>query len=214
MKSRGIIFLIFLSAIAAVPRLPAPIVEEQQSMSVPEQNPKPKLKRAIESSPETDVSAEKKAAEIAREGAQAAKDQNWNKAIGDLRKAAEMDRKYTQTLASAYQNRAYSYVKDQRFQDALNDLNQSILLNRRDALGYDQRATIEMRINDYDKALADYGKAMKYNPGEIRYHLYRGYIYETRGDVQNSMAETDAALKINPKNKEAMERKQRLQKNR
>ena len=58
------------------------------------------------------------AAKIAREGSQAAKDQDWNKAIERFRKAAEMDRKYTQNLAIAYQQRAFSYANDQRFQDA------------------------------------------------------------------------------------------------
>jgi tetratricopeptide (TPR) repeat protein len=152
------------------------------------------------------------AAKIAREGSQAAKDQDWNKAIERFRKAAEMDRKYTPNLAIAYQQRAFSYANDQRFQDALNDLNEAIKINPRDARAYEQRAAVEMRINDYDKALADYGEAIKTDPGEIRYHLYRGYIYEMRGDLQNAMAETDAALKINSKNKEAVERKQRLQK--
>ena len=152
------------------------------------------------------------AAKIAREGSQAAKEQDWNKAIERFRKAAEMDRKYTQNLAIAYQQRAFSYANDQRFQDALNDLNEAIKINPRDARAYEQRAAVEMRINDYDKALADYAEAIKTDPGEIRYHLYRGYIYEMRGDLQNAMAETDAALKINSKNKEAVERKQRLQK--
>jgi len=35
-----------------------------------------------------------------------------------------------------------------------------------------------MRINDYDKALADYAEAIKTDPGEIRYTSIRGYIYE------------------------------------
>jgi tetratricopeptide (TPR) repeat protein len=152
------------------------------------------------------------AAKIAREGAQAARDQDWNKAIERFRKASELDRKFTQNLAIAYQQRAFSYAGDQRFQDALNDLNESIKINPRDARAYEQRAAIEMKINDYDKALADYGEAIKTNPGEIKYHLYRGYIYELRGDLQNAMTDTDAALKINPKNQEAVERKQRLQK--
>jgi tetratricopeptide (TPR) repeat protein len=152
------------------------------------------------------------AAKIAREGSQAAKDQDWDKAIDRFRKAAEMDRKYTQNLAIAYQQRAFSYANDQRFQDALNDLNESIKINPRDARAYEQRAAIEMKINDYDKALTDYAEAIKNNPGEIRYHLYRSYIYEMRGDIQNAMTDTDAALKINSKNKEAVERKQRLQK--
>ncbi len=152
------------------------------------------------------------AAKIAREGAQAAKDQDWNKAIERFRKAAEIDRKYTQNMAIAYQQRAFSYANDQRFQEALNDLNEAVKINPRDARAYEQRAAIEMKINDYDKAVADYGEAIKANPGEIKYHLYRGYIYELRGDLQNAMAETDAALKISSKNKEAVERKQRLQK--
>src|SRR5229473_1201598 len=152
------------------------------------------------------------AAKIAREGSQAAKDQDWSKAIERFRKAAEMDRKYTQNVAIAYQQRAFSYANDQRFQDALNDLNEAININPRDARAYEQRAAIEMKINDYDRALADYEMAIKANPGEIRYHLYRGYIFELRGDLQNAMADTDAALKINSKNKEAVERRQRLQK--
>jgi tetratricopeptide (TPR) repeat protein len=151
------------------------------------------------------------AAKIAREGAAAAKDQDWDKAIERFRKAAEMDRKFTASLALAYQQRAYSYANDQRFQDALNDLVESIRI-KPDARAYEQRAAIETKINDYDKALADYGEAIRLNPGEIRYHNYRAYLYEIRGDLPNAMAETEAALKINSKNKEAIERKQRLQK--
>jgi tetratricopeptide (TPR) repeat protein len=152
------------------------------------------------------------AAKIAREGSQAAKDQDWNKAIERFRKASEMDRKYVANLGIAYQQRAYSYANDQRFQDALNDLNEAIRINPRDAHAFEQRAAIEMKMIDYEKALADYGAAININPGEIKYHLYRGYIYELRSDIPNAMAETDAALKISSKNKEALERKQRLQK--
>jgi tetratricopeptide (TPR) repeat protein len=151
------------------------------------------------------------AAKIAREGSAAARDQDWDKAIERFRKAAEMDRKYTASLGLAYQQRAYSYANDQRFQDALNDLAESIRI-KPDARAYEQRAAIETKTNDYDKALADYAEAIKLNPGEIRYHNYRAWIYEMRGDLQNAMGENDAALKINSKNKEALERKQRLQK--
>lgn len=151
------------------------------------------------------------AAKIAREASQAAKEQNWDKAIEGFRKASEKDRKYTTSLALAYQQRAFSYANDQRFQDAMNDLAESIKI-KPDPRAYEQRAALEMRVNDYDKALADYAEASKINPGEIKYHNYRAYIYETRGDIQNSMTENDAALKINGKNKEALDRKARLQK--
>jgi len=152
------------------------------------------------------------AAKIAREGSQAAKDQDWNKAIERFRKASEMDRKFTASLALAYEQRAFSYANDQRFQDALNDLAEAIKIKPGDARAYEQRAAIEMRVNDYDKALADYEEAAKASPGEIKYRNFRAYIYETRGDVQNAMTENEAALKINGKNKEALDRKARLQK--
>src|SRR5256885_16270164 len=152
------------------------------------------------------------AAKIARDASQAAKDSDWNKAIEGFRKAAEMDRKYTQNLAIAYQQRAFTFTNEQRFQDALNDLAEAIKIKPGDARFYEQRAAIEMRINDYDKALADYAEASKANPNDIKYHNYRAYIYETRGDLQNATAENDAALKIDSKNKEAVARKQRLQK--
>ena len=151
------------------------------------------------------------AAKIAREASQAAKDQNWDKAIEGFRKASEKDRKFAASLALAYQQRAYAYANDNRFQDALNDLAESIQI-KPDAHAFEQRAAIEMRISDNDKALADYAEASKLNPGEIKYHNYRAYIYEMRGDLQNATAENDAALKINGKNKEAVDRKARLQK--
>jgi len=151
------------------------------------------------------------AAKVAREGSQAAKDQDWSKAIEKFQKASQMDRKYVQSLGLAYQQRAFAYANDNRFQDALNDLSESIKI-KPDARAFEQRAAIEMRISDNDKALADYAEASKLNPGEIKYHNYRAYIYEARGDVQNAMTENEAALKVNGKNKEAMDRKARLQK--
>jgi tetratricopeptide (TPR) repeat protein len=151
------------------------------------------------------------AAKIAREASQAAKDQDWDKAVDGFRKAAEKDRKFVPSLALAYQQRAFTYANNNRFQDAMNDLAEAIKI-KPDPRAFEQRAAIEMRVSNYDKALADYGEASKMNPGEIRYHNYRAYIYETRGDIPNAMAENDAALKINGKNKEAVDRKARLQK--
>jgi tetratricopeptide (TPR) repeat protein len=151
------------------------------------------------------------AAKIARDASQAAKEQNWDKAIEGFRKAAEKDRKFAASLALAYQQRAFVYANDQRFQDAMNDLAEAIKI-KPDPRAFEQRAAIEMRVSDNDKALADFAEASKLNPGEIKYHNYRAYIYETRGDVQNSMTENDTALKINGKNKEALDRKARLQK--
>jgi tetratricopeptide (TPR) repeat protein len=63
-----------------------------------------------------------------------------------------------------------------------------------------------------DKALADYSEAIRLSPNEIRYYLYRGYIYEKKGDIKKSMADTEKALKLDKHNAEALSRKERLQK--
>jgi len=45
---------------------------------------------------------------------------------------------------------SFSHAGDQRFQDALNDLNESIKNQSAEMRGpYEQRAAIEMKINDY-----------------------------------------------------------------
>jgi tetratricopeptide (TPR) repeat protein len=153
----------------------------------------------------------KEANKIAREGAEAAKNQEWDKAIELLRKASGLDKKYADELAAVYQQRAYAAASQQSFQDAINDYSEALKLSPQDPRIYEQRAAVEMKIQDYDKALADYSEVIKLKPSEVRYLNYRAYIYEVKGDVKSSMADTEKALKIDPKNQEAMSRKQRLE---
>ncbi|PYL14016.1 MAG: hypothetical protein DMF46_09625 [Verrucomicrobia bacterium] len=156
--------------------------------------------------------ANKEAAKFAREGAEASKNQDWEKAIDLFRKATDRDRKFAPNLAVAYQQRGFAAANDQKFQDAIRDFGEAIKINSRDARIYEQRAAVEMKMNDSDKALADYSEAIKLSPDEVRYYLYRGYIYERKGDVKNSMADTEKALKLDKHNAEALSRKERLQK--
>jgi tetratricopeptide (TPR) repeat protein len=153
----------------------------------------------------------KEANKLAREGADASKDQEWDKAIELLRKATDLDRKYADELAAVYQQRGYAAATGQQFPDAINDYSEAIKLKPEDARIYEQRAAVEMKINDYDKALADYSEAIKLKPDEIRYYLYRSYIYEIKGDVKSSMADTEKVLKLDPNNQDAKSRKTRLE---
>jgi len=59
--------------------------------------------------------AEKKNPEanrLAREGAEAAKTQDFDKAVDLLKKATAMDHKYTDELSAVYQQRGYAAAKD------------------------------------------------------------------------------------------------------
>ena len=153
----------------------------------------------------------KEAAKLAREGAEASKNQDWNKAIEAFRKATDLDRKFAPNLAIAYQHRGFASANEQQFEDAIRDFSEALKINSQDPRIYEQRAAVVMKMNDYDKALADYSEAIKLKPNEVRYYLYRSYIYETKGDVKNSMADTERALKLDPGNAEAKSRKARLE---
>ena len=153
----------------------------------------------------------KEANRLAREGAEAAKSEDWDKAVESLRKATALDHKYASDLATVYQGRGYAAAKNQQFQEAIQDFTEALKIKSNDPRIYEQRAAAEMKVYDYDKALADYSEASKLKPNEVRYYNYRAYIYETKEDTQNSMAETDKALKIDPNNQEAKGRKQRLE---
>ena len=159
--------------------------------------------------------AEKKnpeANKLAVEGAKAAKDQDFDKAVDLLKKAAGMDHKYTDELSAVYQQRAYAAAKDQRYGDAINDYEEALKLTPQQAPRiHEQRAAVEMKIQDYDKALADYSELIKQKPNEIKYLSYRAYIYELKNDLQNSMADNEKILKADPNNQDAKARKQRLE---
>jgi tetratricopeptide (TPR) repeat protein len=148
---------------------------------------------------------------LAREGAEAAKNQDWDKAVELLRKASAMDHKYSDELAAVYQRRGYADASQQKYQDAITEYGEALKLTPQDVRIYEQRAAVEMKIEDYDKALADYSEIIKLKPNEVRYYNYRAYIYEIKNDMQNATAETERALKLDSNNQEAKARKQRLE---
>src|SRR6266496_940356 len=158
--------------------------------------------------------AEKKNVEankLAREGAEAAKNQDWDKAVELLRKATAMDHKYADELAAVYQRRGYADASEQSYQDAITEYSEALKLTPQDVRIYEQRAAVEMKINDYDKALADYSEIIKLKPNEARYYNYRAYIYELKNELKNSLADTEKVLKQDPNNQEAKARKQRIE---
>ena len=158
--------------------------------------------------------AEKKNPEanrLAREGAEAAKNQDFDKAVDLLKKATAMDHKYADELSAVYQQRGYAAATDQRYGDAVNDYGEALKLTPQNSRIYEQRAAVEMKIQDYEKALGDYSELIKQKPNEVRYYNYRAYIYEVKNDLKNSMADTEKVLKLDPNNQDAKGRKQRIE---
>src|SRR5437773_5514766 len=66
---------------------------------------------------------------LAREGAEAAKNQDREKAVDLLKKATALDRKYGSELSEVYQQRGYAAANDQRYGDGINDYNDALKLS-------------------------------------------------------------------------------------
>src|SRR5947199_9998415 len=134
--------------------------------------------------------AEKKnpeANKLAREGIEAAKNQDFDKAVDSLKKATAMDHKYGDELAAVYQQRGYAAANDQRYGDAITDYNEALKLTPDQAPRvHEQRAAVEMKIQDYDQALSDYSELIKLKPNESRYVNYRAYMYEIKNNLKKS----------------------------
>ena len=110
---------------------------------------------------------------LALEGAQAAKSQDWNKAVDLLKKATAMDHKWTNSLGGLSTTRIRG-CKRAEIRGRHQRLQRSAQTYSSDAPRiHEQRAAVEMKIQDYDKALADYSELIKLKPNEIKYINYR-----------------------------------------
>ena len=150
------------------------------------------------------------AAKLTREGIEASKAKDWDKAIAAFRKAAQLEGHYAPNLASALQQRATIYVSQKKFQEAIADYSEALKIKSDDPNVYERRAYAEMQLKDYDKALHDYNEAIKHSPEEAKYYQVRALIYQNKGDFKAALADTEKTLKLDPNNADAQSRKKFL----
>jgi tetratricopeptide (TPR) repeat protein len=150
------------------------------------------------------------AANLTREGIEASKAKDWDKAIIAFRKAAQLEQRYAPNLASALQQRATVYVSQKKFQEAIGDYSEALKIKSDDADIYERRAYVEMQLRDYDKALKDYDEAIKLSPQEAKYYQVRAIIHQEKKDFKAAMADTEKTLQLDPNNADALARKRFL----
>ena len=150
------------------------------------------------------------AANLTREGIEASKAKDWDKAITAFRKATQLEERYAPDLAAALQQRATVYVSQKKFQEAIADYSEALKIKSDDPNVYERRAYAEMQLKDYDKALKDYDQAIKLNPQEAKYYQVRAIIYQEKKDFKAAMADTEKTLQLDPDNADAQSRKKFL----
>jgi tetratricopeptide (TPR) repeat protein len=150
------------------------------------------------------------AANLTREGIEASKAKDWDKAITAFRKAAQLEAHYAPNLASALQQRATVYVSQKKFQEAIGDYSEALKIKSDVPDIFERRAYAEMQLKDYDKALHDYNEAIKLSPEEAKYYQVRALIYQNKGNFKAALADTEKTLQLDPNNADAQSRKRFL----
>jgi tetratricopeptide (TPR) repeat protein len=151
------------------------------------------------------------AANLTRQGIEASRQKDWERAIAAFRKAAQLDAHYAPNLASALQQRATVYVSQKKFQEAIADYSEALKIKSDEADVFERRAYAEMQLKDYDKALHDYNEAIKLSPQEAKYYQVRALIYQNKNDFKAALADTEKTLQLDPNNVDAQSRKRFLE---
>ena len=150
------------------------------------------------------------AANLTKEGIEASKAKDWDKAITAFRKAAQLEAHYAPNLASALQQRATVYVSQKKFQEAIADYSEALRIKSDDPDVYERRGYAEMQLKDYEKALYDYNQAIRLSPQEAKYYQVRALIYQNTRDFKAALADTEKTLQLDPNNADAQARKRFL----
>ena len=90
-------------------------------------------------------------------------------------------------------------IQNQQYEQALQDLTQSIQLNTNVAEAYSNRCLVYIQLKDYVKAAEDCLSALQLNPNNTEASLNRGVAYYRLGNYSAAMAEYDRVIEQQPK---------------
>jgi tetratricopeptide (TPR) repeat protein len=102
-------------------------------------------------------------------------------------------------LALAYYYRGAEYLKLDRPDEAIVDLDRAIAMEpRRFPAAYSDRGIAYRRKGEYGKAIADYGEAIRLWPHWHDWYLNRGIAYAANGQHEEAIADYTKALYYRP----------------
>jgi tetratricopeptide (TPR) repeat protein len=142
-----------------------------------------------------------------------------DKAIADFDKAISLN----PNDAEIYNNRGSVYAEKHNYDAAIADFDKAIALNSSDAMAYFNRglaysnrrgigkigsglvvtAGAYANKRDYDKAIADFDKAIALNPSYPSVYYNRGIAHAGKGNYDKAILDFDKSIALNPNHFEA-----------
>jgi len=128
------------------------------------------------------MSDNNKAKEKFEEGMTDLVNHNFGRSIELLSQAIELDPQFTLALKS----RAAAYLKQDKVQEAIADINSVIEIAPDNARAFHMRGLAYDKSGDLDQALEDFNQALELNPDY-------GTVYYSRASLHNKMGHSDRA---------------------
>ncbi|MGF2040360.1 MAG: tetratricopeptide repeat protein [Nostoc sp. CmiVER01] len=85
------------------------------------------------------------------------------------------------------------------YEGAIEDFNQAIELDPKNALAYNRRGDAYYRLGDYEQAQADSSQAILLNPQDANAYFDRGFALSELGKYKEAIADYTQAIKLNSK---------------
>jgi len=105
------------------------------------------------------------------------------------------------TDAETYYNRGKAYYDKHEYDKAIENFNQTILINPSDSIAaYIHRGLAYEKKSEYDKAIEDYTLAIQINPKKYGVgYICRGDVYARKGEYNKAIEDYTLAIQIDPK---------------
>ena len=134
-----------------------------------------------------------------REGYQALLRKDYDKAIDHLTRAIDIGDLSRPNQALAYHYRGALYLKRERNDEAILDLDRALEIDPRLATAYSDRGIAHRRKGQYELAIADYGEAIRLWPEWHDWYVHRGLALGAVGRHDEAIADYTTALTLRPR---------------
>jgi tetratricopeptide (TPR) repeat protein len=107
---------------------------------------------------------------------------------------------------SSWNQRAWAYFQQQRWDQAVADYSKAIELNPNVHTTWFHRGHAHMALKKWDEVVVDYSELLKRFPGDANAYYYRGWAHENRSRWRQASADYYKAIELAPKNDTAHNR--------
>jgi tetratricopeptide (TPR) repeat protein len=123
---------------------------------------------------------------------------NGRAQINACTRVLQADKLGARGRAIIYSNRGNSYAALKQYRRAMQDYNESLRLNPKDAYAYINRGSAYHGLKQYRRAIKDYNASIRLNPGIYQAYGNRGLAYEELGQNHLAIRDFRKAVKLRP----------------